>query len=90
MSDAFERAAQQAEEEGRRQQRERTSRWLRTGFRIHATVFVAVQILLVVIWTLAWQLGGPTHPWFLYPLLAWGIGLAAHYAAIRDSYKGAP
>lgn len=90
MSDAFERAAQHAEDESRRQRHERIGRLVRKGFRIHATVFVAVQLLLVVVWTLAWQLGGTTHPWFLYPLLGWGIGLAAHYAAIRDSYRGAP
>jgi hypothetical protein len=88
MSDAFERAAERAEAEDRRRRRERATRGHRKGFRIHATVFIAVQVLLVVVWALQWQFGGTAHPWFLYPLLGWGVGLAAHYAAIRDSFKG--
>ena len=87
MSDAFERAAERAETEDHRRRRERRARGHRNGFRIHATVFAAVQVLLVVVWALQWQLGGTAHPWFLYALLAWGVGLAAHYAAVRDSLR---
>jgi len=82
MSDAFERAAERAEAESRRRRRERSERGQRKGFRIHATAFVAVQLLLVVVWALT----GTGYPWFLYPLLGWGVGLAAHFAAVRDSY----
>jgi membrane protein required for beta-lactamase induction len=88
MSDAFERAAERAEAEDRRRRRERFARLQRKSFRIHATAFVAVQLLLVVVWVLQWQLGGTAHPWFLYALLGWGVGLAAHYAAIRDRLGG--
>jgi hypothetical protein len=84
MSDAFERAAARAEAEDQRHRRERFARGQRQAFRIHATVFVAVQVLLVVVWALA----GTGHPWFLYALGGWGVGLAAHYAVIRDSLKG--
>lgn len=44
------------------------------GFRTHAMVFVAVMAVLIVVnlWT-----GAPY--WFLYVLLAWGIGLLAHW-----------
>jgi hypothetical protein len=42
----------------------------------------------VVVWALQWQLGGTAHPWLLYALLGWGVGLAAHYAAIHDSFTG--
>jgi hypothetical protein len=91
MSDAFERAAERAENEDRRRRRERSARGHRRGFRIHATVFVGVQVLLVVVWVLQWQLGGTAHPWFLYAFAAWGVGLAAHYAAIRDNLRaGSP
>ena len=83
MSDAFERAAERAEAESRRLRSERAARGNRAGFRIHATVFVAVQVSLVVIWALT----GGGYPWFLYALVGWGIGLAAHFAAIRDSYR---
>jgi fatty acid desaturase len=85
VSDAFERAAERAESETRRQRRERSARSRREGFQIHATVFVAVQVLLVVVWAVQWQAGGTSYPWFLYPLFGWGIGLAAHYAATRPS-----
>jgi hypothetical protein len=84
MSDAFERAAERAEAEDRRRRRERSARGERAGFRIHATVYVAVQLLLVVVWAIT----GMGHPWFLYPLLGWGVGLAAHYAAVRGSFSG--
>jgi 2TM domain-containing protein len=89
MTDAFERAAQRIDSQHRHRRRERSARHRRKGFRIHATVFVAVQILLVAIWALQWQLGGTSHPWFLYVLLGWGVGLAAHYAATRKDL-GAP
>lgn len=87
MTDAFERAAEHAEAEIRKQHRERLAGWQRKGFRIHATVFIAVQILLIVVWALQWQIGGGSYPWFVYPLLGWGVGLAAHYAAIRESFQ---
>jgi len=91
IDDPFERAVEQVEaaaerEDAERRQREqeRRSRGQRLGFRIHATVFVAVQLTLVAIWALVWATTGASYPWFIYPLLAWGIGLAAHYAVVRD------
>jgi hypothetical protein len=86
MSDAFERAVERADAADRRRRRERSARGQRLSFRIHATVFVAVQALLVLVWLLT----GGGYPWFLYALGGWGIGLAAHFAAIRDSYKPLP
>jgi hypothetical protein len=86
--DAFERAAERAEAESRRRHHERSVQGQRKGFRIHATVFVAVQILIVAVWVLEWRVEGTVYPWFVYPLLGWGVGLAAHYAAVRDSFKG--
>ncbi len=90
MTDAFERAAERTESEYRRKRRQRSMRRRQKGFRIHATVFVAVQVLLVVVWALQWQLGGTSHPWFLYALLGWGVGLAAHYAVAREGSGGEP
>jgi hypothetical protein len=84
MSDAFERAAQRTESAHRRKRRQRSARFRRNGFRIHATVFVAVQVLLVAVWLLQWQLGGTGHPWFLYALVGWGVGLAIHYSVARE------
>jgi hypothetical protein len=68
--DAFERAAQRELDEPR------------IGFRIHVAVYIGVQLLLLATWALTsdWDNGLP-FPWFVFPLLGWGIGLAAHYAA---------
>ncbi len=83
MSDAFERAAERAEAESQRQRRERSARGHRQGLRIHATVYAAVQVMLIVVWALT----GAGYPWFLYALVGWGVGVAAHYAAVRDSLR---
>jgi hypothetical protein len=46
----------------------------RRGFHIHAVVFVLTMILLTAI-DLA-----TGEPWWVYwPLLGWGLGLAAHW-----------
>ncbi len=51
---------------------------------MHAAVFVAVQLLLVVVWA---DGDGDAGPWFLYPLLGWGAGLAAHVVAVRSAAR---
>lgn len=44
------------------------------GFYIHVTVYVLVNALLIAL-----NLGNSrSQIWFLWPLLGWGIGLAAH------------
>lgn len=57
---------------------------IRKGFNIHATTYVGVQALLVGTWLLTKD--AETHPWFAYPMLGWGAGVGAHYAAVRDSF----
>ena len=44
------------------------------GFYIHLAVYSGVNVLLFFIW---WFRGG--FPWFVFPLLGWGVGLLAHY-----------
>ena len=88
MTDPFERAAQKERSERGRRRRERWARGNRLGFRIHLTAYVAVQIALVAVWLVLHANGGTDHPWFIYPLLGWGILLAAHYAAVRDVIRG--
>lgn len=85
-----EAAAQRRADERQAERRERASRGQRLGFRIHAAVFAAVQLTLVVIWGLIWVTSGAHYPWFIYPLLGWGIGLAAHYAVARDHLGHGP
>jgi hypothetical protein len=97
IDDPFERAVERAEaaqkEEDDARRARRAERWAsgqRKGFRIHATVFVAVQAFLIAIWALVWATTGSHYPWFIYPLLGWGVGLAAHYAAVREHLRGRP
>ena len=71
-TDPFERAAKQ----------ERQHAAARAGFWIHFGVYVAVNAMLAVIW---WT-NPHSHsglPWFLYPVMGWGIGIVAHFIAIR-------
>ena len=69
MTDDFARAAF----------REREARLIRRrrAFLVHAAIWTAVNVMLVVIWVLV----GGGHPWFLYPMFGWGIGLVAHGAS---------
>jgi 2TM domain-containing protein len=52
------------------------------GFLIHLFVYVAVNVLLVVVNLLY----TPDYYWFLFPLIAWGLVLAAH--AYVTFYRG--
>jgi len=61
-----------SEGELRKEARLRTEAKL--GFYIHLGVYSGVNFMLFVIW---WLTGG--YPWFVFPLLGWGIGLLAHF-----------
>ena len=49
----------------------------KVGLYIHATVYAAVNVLLIIINLST----APGRLWFEWPLLGWGIGLLAHAAA---------
>jgi hypothetical protein len=51
---------------------------LRAGLRAHAASFFVVNAGLTLGW-FVWTF--PGHPWFLYPLGAWSIGLASHWVS---------
>ena len=59
--------------------REREARQIlrRRMFWMHLAVYVAVNAMLVGIWALA----GGGFPWFLFPLMGWGVGMVAHGAS---------
>jgi hypothetical protein len=46
----------------------------KADFYWHLSVYVAVNLLLVVINLVTW----PGYFWAAWPLLGWGIGVAAH------------
>jgi hypothetical protein len=52
------------------------------GFLIHLFVYLAVNVLLIVVNLLI----TPDHYWFLFPLVGWGLALAAHVYAVF--YRG--
>ncbi len=48
------------------------------GFKSHFAVYLAVNALLVLIW--ATTSGG--YFWPVWPMLGWGIGVAAHASSV--------
>ncbi len=58
--------------------REREARQIlkKRAFYLHLAVFIAVQVMLFVVWVMV----GGGFPWFLFPLMGWGIGIVAHGA----------
>ncbi len=48
------------------------------GFFVHAVVYVAVMVLLVVINMLT----SPGTIWFIWPLVGWGLAVALHSALV--------
>jgi hypothetical protein len=59
--------------------REREARKIlrRRAFWLHAAIYLATNIALIVVWALV----GGGYPWFVFVIVGWGIGLAAHGAA---------
>lgn len=59
--------------------REREARQIlrRRAFMVHAAIYVAVNLMLICVWALA----GGGFPWFLFPVMGWGVGLVAHAAS---------
>jgi len=52
-------------------------------FLTHLVIYIAVNILLIVIWTVT--TGTNSFPWFIFPLFGWGIGLIAHFI---EAFRG--
>lgn len=51
----------------------------KSGFRSHLFSYLGVNAGLFGLWLFT----GAGFPWFAIPLLAWGIGLASHYAGVK-------
>jgi hypothetical protein len=47
------------------------------GFHVHAAFFAFVNLMFLVL-----DLSVPGGPWFLWPLLGWGVVLAWHAASV--------
>ena len=71
-------------EEQRARRRARRKVEQKLAFYLHLGIYIAVNILLVVINLLTWR----GYPWFIYPLVGWGVGVAIHgMVAFFDSSK---
>lgn len=59
--------------------RERAKRRVQARFSlvIHVATYIVVNAGLVTIWALT----GAHYPWFIWPLLGWGVGIASHVLA---------
>lgn len=53
------------------------------GFRVHLIIYLCVNAFLLFINLL----GDANHLWFYWPLLGWGIGVAAHGFAVSQKPK---
>ena len=43
-------------------------------FLLHLSIYVATNLSLIGIWAMT----GAGYPWFVFPILGWGIGIVAH------------
>ena len=57
----------------------------RVGFKIHLVVYISV---IAFLWVIAFLTGTVwRHPWPIYPMMGWGIGLMGHYFAAYRKYN---
>jgi hypothetical protein len=53
------------------------------GFYWHLTSYILVNGLLIVIYLITGPLTGSyTYPWFVWPMVGWGIGLLFNFLAV--------
>ncbi len=60
----------------------------RNGLIIHGAAFVMVNTMLFMIWLFTSIDSGFAFPWFMIPLLGWGIGMFAHFMDYYQNYGG--
>ena len=51
----------------------------KSGFFKHFAIYIVVNIMLVLIWAFA---TGGGFPWFIFPLVGWGIAVLIHFLAV--------
>ena len=54
----------------------------RRGALIHLGVYLAVSLLMIVAWLATAVAAGQWYFWPVWPILGWGIGIAAHYSSV--------
>ncbi len=61
-----------------RRTRTKAGQALAMSVRIHATIYVVVNVMLIAIWAAT----GGGYFWPIWPLMGWGIGLGCHAAPV--------
>lgn len=56
----------------------------RRSFRGHTQTFVVVNAFLFALWAIGFVTGGGGYPWFIFPLLGWGMGYTFHALGYRS------
>lgn len=59
----------------------------RTGVRIHLAAYLAMTVVVLVVWAMVAATTGAAYFWPIWPILGAGIGLASHALAIRPVAK---
>lgn len=68
--------------------RERRRRRARRALRIHTWIYLAVNLGLVAAWMAERLAFDGSHPaWWLPVAVGWGVGLAAHAAAVHRPWR---
>ncbi len=63
---------------------DRALRVLRTSLKIHGTLYLLVNALLIGIWAAS----GGGYFWPIWPMLGWGLGLFGHRGQLALSSQG--
>ena len=51
----------------------------RRGFYSHLAAYVIVNVMLILIWAFV---SDDAFPWFIFPLVGWGIGILFHFLGV--------
>ncbi len=56
----------------------------RVGFKKHLTIYILLNLGFWLIWLISSYIHGDgyLHPWPLYPMFGWGIGITFHYLTV--------
>lgn len=47
---------------------------MKRGYVTHLTLYLFVNLMLILVWYVT----GRGYPWFLWPLVGWGVGIVAN------------
>ncbi len=50
----------------------------RIGFHRHLASYIIINTFIILIWVIVGLTSKTWWPWFVFPLIGWGIGLAFH------------